>query len=329
MIIHVRPDYYPLMRNFLSIEDVPDAAALVSKALAYKKEPFRDKQLGAGKTLGMLFLNPSLRTRVSTQVAARNLGMEVIIFNIDKEGWQLEFVDGVVMNGKTTEHVKEAAAVLGQYFDILSVRTFPALKSKEEDYSEQVISQFVRYAGVPVLSLESATLHPLQSLADLVTIQEIFGNQRRPKVVMTWAPHVRALPQAVPNSFAQWMVNWGKADFVITHPEGYELDQKYTGNAVIEPDQDKALDGADFVYVKNWSSVKEYGKILTDDPSWMITNGKLEKTNRAKVMHCLPVRRNLVIADEVLDGEHSVVVRQAGNRVWAAQAVLSEMLSKT
>jgi N-succinyl-L-ornithine transcarbamylase len=255
--------------------------------------------------------------------------MEVIIFNIDKEGWQLEFVDGVVMNGKTTEHVKEAAAVLGQYFDILSVRTFPALKNKDEDYSEQVIGQFVRYAGVPVLSLESATLHPLQSLADLVTIQEIFGNQRRPKVVMTWAPHVRALPQAVPNSFAQWMVNWGKADFVITHPEGYELDQKYTGNAVIEPDQDKALDGADFVYVKNWSSVKEYGKILTDDPSWMITNGKLEQTNRAKVMHCLPVRRNLVIADEVLDGEHSVVVRQAGNRVWAAQAVLSEMLSKT
>ena len=314
------------MRNFLSIEDVSDPGALVDKALGYKKDPFRDRQLGVGKTLGMLFLNPSLRTRVSTQVAARNLGMEVIIFNIDKEGWQLEFVNGVVMDGKSTEHVKEAAAVLGQYFDILSIRTFPDLKNKEEDYAERVIGQFVKYAGVPVLSLESATLHPLQSLADLVTIQETAASSRRPKVVMTWAPHVRALPQAVPNSFAQWMVRWDKADLVITHPEGYELDGRFTEGAVIEMDQDKALEGADFVYVKNWSSVKSYGQILSSDPSWMITNKKIAMTNDARVMHCLPVRRNLVIADEVLDGSNSIVVQQAGNRVWAAQAVLSEML---
>lgn len=317
------------MRNFLSIDDVSDPGMLVNKALVYKKEPLRDRQLGVGKTLGMLFLNPSLRTRVSTQVAARNLGMEVIIFNIDKEGWQLEFTDGVVMDGKSTEHVKEAAAVLGQYFDILSIRTFPALLNREEDYSEQVISQFVKHAGVPVLSLESATLHPLQSLADLMTIREVSGQSRRAKVVMTWAPHIRALPQAVPNSFAQWMLRWDKADLVITHPKGYELDSRFTGNAVIETDQDKALEGADFVYVKNWSSVSSYGQILTGDPSWMITNEKIAMTNNARVMHCLPVRRNLVIADEVLDGENSVVVQQAGNRVWAAQAVLSEMLKNT
>lgn len=317
------------MRNFLSIDDVSDPGMLVNNALAYKKAPFRDRQLGVGKTLGMLFLNPSLRTRVSTQVAARNLGMEVIIFNIDKEGWQLEFTDGVVMDGKSTEHVKEAAAVLGQYFDVLSIRTFPALVNRAEDYSEQVISQFVKHAGVPVLSLESATLHPLQSLADLMTIQEVFDSRRRPKVVMTWAPHIRALPQAVPNSFAQWMVRWGKADLVITHPEGYELDPRFTGNTTIETNQDKALEGADFVYVKNWSSVSSYGQILTSDRSWMITNDKIAKTNNARVMHCLPVRRNLVIADEVLDGENSIVVQQAGNRVWAAQAVLSEMLRDT
>lgn len=313
------------MRNFLSVEDAHDPGALVVKALEYKKNPFKDRQLGDGKTLGMLFLNPSLRTRVSTQVAARNLGMEVIIFNIDKEGWQLEFADGAIMNGSTTEHIREAAAVLGQYFDILSVRTFPALNDKDEDYSEHVIGQFVKHAGVPVMSLESATLHPLQSLADLVTIREISGD-RKPKVVMTWAPHVKALPQAVPNSFAQWMIAWDKAEFVITHPEGYDLDARFARGARVEFDQDTALEGADFVYVKNWSSVKQYGKILNSDSSWMITNKKLERTNRARVMHCLPVRRNLVIADEVLDGDHSIVIQQAGNRVWAAQAVLGEML---
>ncbi len=314
------------MKHFLSVKDVSDPEALVSEALAYKKNPFRDRQLGSGKTLGMIFLNPSLRTRVSTQVAARNLGMEVVVFNIDKEGWQLEFADGTVMDGSTTEHVKEAAAVLGQYFDILSIRTFPGLRDRDEDYNERVISQFVRYAGVPVVSLESATLHPLQSLADLVTIRELYGTERRPRVVLTWAPHVRALPQAVPNSFVQWMRYWDKADLVITHPEGYELDERYAGNAIVETNQDKALEGADFVYVKNWSSVRHYGQILSQDPSWMLTAEKLKVTNQAKVMHCLPVRRNLVIADDVLDSDSSVVVLQAGNRVWAAQAVLSEIL---
>src|SRR5574339_375295 len=206
------------MKHFLSVKDVTSPGALAEKALEYKNDPFKDKQLGVGKTLGMLFLNPSLRTRVSTQIAGRNLGMEVVVFNVDKEGWQLEFGEGVVMNGNTTEHVKEAAAVLGQYFNILSVRTFPSLKDKTEDYSEHIIGQFVKYASVPVVSLESATLHPLQSLADVVTIKETFREKRKPKVVMTWAPHVKALPQAVPNSFAEWMNGWSEVDFLITHP---------------------------------------------------------------------------------------------------------------
>lgn len=314
------------MKQFISTADVPGVPRLVDIALDYKKNPFRDKELGVNKTLGMIFLNPSLRTRLSTQVAARNLGMEAVVFNIDKEGWQLEMNDGVVMNGNTTEHVKEAAAVMGQYFDILSIRTFPGLKDKEEDYTEKYINQFIKYSGVPVVSLESATLHPLQSLTDVITIRENWQQARKPKVVMTWAPHVKALPQAVPNSFAQWMNAWGETDFVITHPEGYELDEKFSGNATIEYDQDKALQDADFVYVKNWSSYQDYGKIVCTDPSWMVTNDKLKHTNQAKVMHCLPVRRNVVIADEVLDGPQSIVIQEAGNRVWAAQAVLSEIL---
>lgn len=314
------------MKQFISTADVPGVPRLVDIALDYKKNPFRDKELGVNKTLGMIFLNPSLRTRLSTQVAARNLGMEAVVFNIDKEGWQLEMSDGVVMNGNTTEHVKEAAAVMGQYFDILSIRTFPGLKDKEEDYTEKYINQFIKYSGVPVVSLESATLHPLQSLTDVITIKENWQQARKPKVVMTWAPHVKALPQAVPNSFAQWMNAWGETDFVITHPKGYELDEKFSGNATIEYDQDKALQDADFVYVKNWSSYQDYGKIVCTDPAWMVTNDKLKHTNQAKVMHCLPVRRNVVIADEVLDGPQSIVIQEAGNRVWAAQAVLSEIL---
>ena len=314
------------MKQFISTADVPSVPRLVDIALNYKKDPFRDQELGKNKTVGMIFLNPSLRTRLSTQVAAKNLGMEPIVFNIDKEGWALEMNDGVVMNGNTTEHVKEAAGVMGQYFDILAIRTFPGLKNKEEDYTEKYINQFIKYAGVPVVSLESATLHPLQSLTDVITIKENWHQSRKPKVVMTWAPHVKALPQAVPNSFAQWMNAWGEADFVITHPEGYELDEKFSGNARIEYDQDKALQDADFVYVKNWSSYKDYGKITCTDPGWMFTNEKLKLTNSAKVMHCLPVRRNVVIADEVLDGPQAIVIEEAGNRVWAAQAVLSEIL---
>lgn len=317
------------MKQFISVEDVPGVPRLVETALSYKKDPFRDKTLGANKTLGMIFLNPSLRTRLSTQIAAKNLGMEVVVFNIDKEGWALEMNDGAIMSGSTTEHVKEAAAVMGQYFDIMSIRTFPGLKNKEEDYTEKYINQFVKYAGVPVVSLESATLHPLQSLTDVITIREHWQQPRKPKVVMTWAPHVKALPQAVPNSFAQWMNAWGEADFVITHPKGYELDPKFSGNAPIEYDQDKALQDADFIYVKNWSSYSDYGKITSTDSSWMLSNRQLAKAPNAKVMHCLPVRRNVVIADEVLDGPQSIVIPQAGNRVWAAQAVLSEILKRS
>ena len=315
------------MKHFLSVNNIQDINSLVQKSLAYKKDPFADKELGANKTLGMIFLNPSMRTRISTQRAAVNLGMEVIVFNLDKDGWQLEFEDGVVMNGTKAEHVKEAAGVMGQYFDIIGIRTFPGLVNKVEDYSEHFINQFVKYAKVPIVSLESATLHPLQSLADAVTIKELKSTSK-PKVVLTWAPHIKALPQAVPNSFAQWMSHWEDVEFIITHPKGYELDKKFTGDAPIEYNQQKALTDADFVYVKNWSSYEEYGLVLNSSPSWMMTNEKLKVTNNAKVMHCLPVRRNLVIADEVLDGENSVVVEQAGNRVWAAQAVWAEILKQ-
>jgi N-succinyl-L-ornithine transcarbamylase len=314
------------MKQFISTADVSSIPNLIQSALTFKANPHQQKELGRNKTIGLLFLNPSLRTRISTQVAAKNLGMEVIVFNVDKDGWQLEFGEGVVMNGNTTEHVKEAAAVLGQYVNILGVRSFPTLTDREKDYSEYVINAFIKYSGVPVVSLESATLHPLQSLADLVTIQEIWKGTQKPKVVLTWAPHVKALPQAVPNSFAQWVNAWGESDFVIAHPEGYHLDAKFTKGATITHNQDEALKGADFVYVKNWSSYQDYGKILNSDPSWTVTNRKIDQTNSGKVMHCLPVRRNLVIADEVLDGPSSIVVQQAGNRVWAAQAVLSEIL---
>lgn len=315
------------MKQFISTADVTSIPDLFKSALAFKANPHQQKEQGRNKTIGLLFLNPSLRTRISTQVAARNLGMEVIVFNVDKDGWQLEFGEGVIMNGNTTEHVKEAAAVLGQYVNILGVRSFPTLTDREKDYSEYVINAFIKYSGVPVVSLESATLHPLQSLADLVTIEEIWKGNKKPKVVLTWAPHVKALPQAVPNSFAQWVNAWGESDFVIAHPEGYHLDEKFTKGATITHNQDEALTGADFIYVKNWSSYQDYGKILNSDPSWTITNKKIAQTNTGKVMHCLPVRRNLVIADEVLDGPSSIVVQQAGNRVWAAQAVLSEILT--
>jgi N-succinyl-L-ornithine transcarbamylase len=314
------------MKNFISVADVHDINALVHKAITYKADPFRDKSLGAHKRIGLLFLNPSMRTRLSTQVAAANLGMEAIVFNVGQEGWALEFEDEVIMSGNSVEHVKDAAPVLGKYFDILGVRTFPTLKHKEEDYTELYINQFVRYSGVPVVSLESATLHPLQSLTDLITISEFFKEKRRPKIVLTWAPHVKALPQCVANSFSQWITTWGHADFVITHPEDYELDPSFTKGASITHDQDYALKDADFVYVKNWSTFKDYGKIYSNDPDWMLTTEKLEMTNHARIMHCLPVRRNVELSDEVLDGFSSIVTQQAANRVWAAQAVLAEIL---
>jgi len=315
------------MKNFTSVYDVQDIDALVKKALAYKAAPFKDKSLGAGKRIGCLFLNPSMRTRLSTQIAAQNLGMEPIVFNVGQEGWTLEFEEEAIMSGSTVEHVKDAAPIMGNYFDILAIRTFPSLKNREDDYSELYIKQFIKYAGIPVVSLESATLHPLQSLTDIITITESWEGAKPPKIVLTWAPHVKALPQCVANSFSQWVNAWGQAEFVITHPEDYELDEQFTRGAAITHDQDEALRGADFVYVKNWSTYHDYGKIYTNNPKWMLKNKKLELTNNAKVMHCLPVRRNVELSDEILDGPNSIVTQQAANRVWAAQAVISEILN--
>lgn len=335
------------MKNFISAQDVTDINSLVKSALAYKANPFKDKSLGANKRVGLLFLNPSMRTRLSTQIAALNLGAEAIVFNVDKEGWALEFEEEAIMSGNTVEHVKDAAPIMGKYFDILCIRTFPSLKNKEDDYSELYINQFIKYSGIPVVSLESATLHPLQSLTDVITITESLGGSgkdanaaspaasegamaagpgRRPKIVLTWAPHVKALPQCVANSFSQWINAWGQADFVITHPEDYELDEKFTKGASITHNQVEALKDADFVYVKNWSTYHDYGKIYCNDPEWMLTSEKLRLTNNAKVMHCLPVRRNVELSDEILDSPASIVTQEASNRVWAAQAVLAEIL---
>jgi len=316
------------MKNFISANDVTDVNALVQKALEHKANPMLENALGFGKRIGLLFLNPSMRTRISTQIAAKNLGMETIVFNLDKEGWKIELDDEAIMNGTSVEHIKDAAPILGAYFDVLCVRTFPALVSKEEDYCEVFISQLLKYAGIPIVSLESATLHPLQSLADVITITEQFKEKRKPKVVLTWAPHIKPIPHCVANSFAQWINKWGDAYFVITHPEGYELDEVYTNGAVITHNQEEALRDADFVYVKNWSSVVEYGQVLSQDSSWMLTSKHLQQTNNAKVMHCLPVRRNVELSSEVLDSKSSIVTEQAKNRVWAAQAVLSEILKQ-
>ncbi|HVX28392.1 MAG TPA: hypothetical protein VHB70_18740 [Parafilimonas sp.] len=323
---------YDLQKVPSTGEDLGEAInALVEKALMYKADPLKDKTLGAGKRIGLLFLNPSLRTRLSTQVAAANLGMDAIVFNVDKEGWALEFEEGAIMSGSTVEHIKDAAPVLGSYFDILCIRTFPSLKNREDDYSELYITQFIKYCGVPVISLESATLHPLQSLTDVITIKESLLNSPladggKPKIVLTWAPHVKPLPQCVANSFAQWINAWNEAEFVITHPEDYELKEEFTKGAIITHNQDEALKDADFVYVKNWSTYGDYGKIYENDPEWMLTEDKLRLTNNAKVMHCLPVRRNVELSDEVLDSANSIVTQQAANRVWAAQAVISELL---
>jgi N-succinyl-L-ornithine transcarbamylase len=314
------------LKQFISAADVPDIKSLVQKALDYKADPFRDKSLGTNKRIGCLFLNPSMRTRLSTQIAAQNLGMEAIIFNVGSEGWALEFEEEAIMSGNTVEHVKDAAPIMGNYFDILAIRTFPSLKNKEDDYSELYINQFIKYAGIPVVSLESATLHPLQSLTDVITITETFKEKRRPRIVLTWAPHVKPLPQCVANSFAQWINAWGEADFVITHPEDYELDEQFTKGGTITHNQDEALAGADYVYVKNWSTYQDYGKIYNNDPEWMLTTEKLRLTNGARVMHCLPVRRNVELSDEILDGPNSLITQEASNRVWAAQAVLSEIL---
>lgn len=319
------------MKQFISVNDVKKIDALVLAALAYKANPFADKLLGANKRIGCLFLNPSMRTRLSTQIAAQNLGMECIVFNVGQEGWALEFEDEAIMSGNTVEHVKDAAPILGKYFDILAIRTFPSLKNREDDYSELYINQFIKYAGIPVVSLESATLHPLQSLTDIITITEELNKWEKPckpKIVLTWAPHIKPLPQCVANSFSQWVNAWGKSDFVITHPEDYELSEEFTKGATITHDQEEALKDADFVYVKNWSTYNDYGKIYTNDPKWQLKKKRWSLTNNAKVMHCLPVRRNVELSDAILDGKMSIVTQQASNRVWAAQAVLAEILRR-
>jgi N-succinyl-L-ornithine transcarbamylase len=326
-----------IMKQFISAHDVQNIPALIRKALDYKADPWKDETLGKRKRIGCLFLNPSMRTRLSTQVAAQQLGMETVIFNVGNEGWSLEFEEGAIMNGTTVEHVKDAAPIMGNYFDILAIRTFPGLKDREADYGEHIIKQFIKYAGIPVLSLESATLHPLQSLTDLITITESWHTTNntlaetkvqlpKPKVVLTWAPHVKALPQCVANSFAQWVNAWGEADFVITHPKGYELAEEFTKGATIEYDQEKALKDADFVYVKNWSAYSPYGSMPPIEGDWMLTNEKIGQTCDAKLMHCLPVRRNIELSDEILDGPNSIITQEASNRVWAAQAVISSLL---
>lgn len=314
------------MKHFTSLEDAGEPGPLVQSTLALKQEPFQP-ELAAGKKVGLIFLNPSLRTRLSSQVAAQNLGAEAIVLDIGKDGWALEFEDGITMNGDKAEHIKEAAAVMGRYFDILGVRTFPNLKDQKIDYSEILLSAFVTHAGIPVVSLESATRHPLQSLADLVTIQEHWSQIRRPKVVLTWAPHVKALPQAVPNSFVEWM-KAAEVDLVVANPEGYDLAPEFANGVTVIHDQKEALSGADFVYVKNWSSYRQYGQILSQSTDWTFGNEHLALTNDAKVMHCLPVRRNLVIKDEVLDGSNAIHLDQSENRIYAAQAVFKKLLTQ-
>jgi N-succinyl-L-ornithine transcarbamylase len=312
------------MRHYLSVNDIDSLEDWVKEALEIKAAPLEFQELGKNKTIGLLFFNNSLRTRLSTQKAAANLGMQSMVMNFNNEGWLLEFEDGVVMDQGKSEHVKEAAQVISQYCDIIAIRAFPTLTDKEKDKSEEVLKSFKKYANVPVVNMEGSTGHPLQALADAITIEE-FKTRERPKVVLSWAPHPRALPHAVANSFVQ-MMQLQNADFVITHPKGYELDPEITKDSKIEYDQEKAFENADFVYVKNWSSFKDYGKVVNKNPAWMVTNRQMDLTNKAKFMHCLPVRRNVVVADEVLDGKNSIVIAQANNRTYAAQLVLKKIL---
>ena len=311
------------MKNYINLSDIEDLKALIHDARGTKSNPSEEKP-GKGKTLGMIFFNPSLRTRLSTEKAARLLGMEVMVMNADKDGWALEFEDAAIMNSDKAEHAKEAAAVLSQYCDIIAVRAFPGLKDREKDETELVMNSFKKYASVPIVNLESATGHPLQALTDAITIQEL-SEKSRPKVVLSWAPHPKALPQSVANSFTE-MMQQIDVDFVITNPEGYDLDPKIRRDIRVEHDQKKAFKDADFVYVKNWSSYEKYGKVLEVEENWTVDQAKLKSTNNAKVMHCLPVRRNVVIADDILDSDNSIVIQQANNRTYAAQAVLKKLL---
>ncbi|MCM1518866.1 MAG: hypothetical protein NC117_09520 [Pseudoflavonifractor sp.] len=314
------------MRNFTNVNDIGDLREAVKEALEVKANRFGYQHLGRNKTLLMIFFNNSLRTRLSTQKAALNLGMNVIVLDVNQGAWKLETERGVIMDGDKSEHLLEAIPVMASYCDIIGVRSFARFESKEDDYQEKILNQFIKYSGRPVFSMEAATRHPLQSFADLITIEE-YKTKERPKVVMTWAPHPKALPQAVPNSFAEWM-NAADVDFVITHPHGYELDPQFVGNARVEYDQDKALAGADFVYAKNWSAYADpnYGKVINTDRSWTVTTDKMTLTDNAYFMHCLPVRRNMIVSDDVIESPRSLVIPEAANREISATVVLKRIL---
>ncbi len=317
------------MRTFFNVEDLGNLDNAIAEALEVKKNRYAYQELGKNKTLLMIFFNNSLRTRLSTQKAATNLGMNVIVLDVNAGAWKLETERGVIMDGDKSEHLLEAIPVMGSYCDIIAIRSFAGLTDREYDYAETIVNQFVKYSGRPVVAMETATVHPLQAFADLITIEE-HKTCKRPKVVLTWAPHCRALPQAVPNSFAQWM-NAANVDLVITHPKGYELDPKFVGNALVEYDQRKALEGADFVYAKNWScpgvtNPDDYGKILSKDMGWTIDTEHMSWTNNGKFMHCLPVRRGLIVTDDVIESKNSLVIPEASNREISAEVVLKRVL---
>ncbi len=314
------------MKNYTSVKDIPSIQEAIETAFEVKKNPFGFQHLGKNKTMVLVFFNSSLRTRLSTQKAAMNMGMNTMVMNVNGDSWQLESELGVIMDGDKPEHLLEAIPVIGNYCDIIGVRAFARFENRNDDYSEKIINQFVEHAGVPVVSMEGATRHPLQSYADLVTIEE-FKTKERPKVVLTWAPHPKALPQAVANSFVEWM---RETDYerVVTHPEGYELAPEFMGDVKVEYDQKKAFEGADFIYAKNWSSYTHYGKVLSKDQNWTVNEEKMALTNNAKFMHCLPVRRNVVVTDGVIDSENSIVIEQAANREVTAQAVIKMILEE-
>ena len=317
------------MRYFSNVKDLGDLRQALQEAKEIKNDRFKYVELGKNKTLLMVFFNSSLRTRLSTQKAAMNLGMNVIVLDVNQGAWKLETERGVVMDGDKSEHLLEAIPVMGCYCDIIGVRSFAGLKDRDYDYAETVFNQFVQYSGRPVFAMETATVHPLQAFADLITIEE-YKEVKRPKVVLTWAPHPKALPQAVPNSFAEWM-NAADVEFVVTHPHGYELDPQFVDNAVVEYNQKKALEGADFVYAKNWScpgvtNLAEYGKVLSKDMNWTIDTEHMSWTNNAHFMHCLPVRRNMIVSDDVIESPRSIVIPEAANREISATVVIKRML---
>lgn len=319
------------MKHYTNINNLKSLQKTVQEAIEIKKDSFKFKTLGEEKTICLLFFNNSLRTRLSTQKAAQNLGMNAIVMNFGSEGWQLEYGDGTIMNQNKAEHIKEAAKIVSQYCDIVAIRAFASLTDKEKDEAEEVINSFIKYASVPVVNMESSIGHPLQALADAITLEENLPTEKvgkvshKPKIVLSWAPHPKALPHAVANSFIE-MMQLQDADFVITHPKGYDLSPEIVKNSTVEYNQEKAFENADFIYTKNWSSYTNYGKVLKTDNEWMITADKMKWTNNAKFMHCLPVRRNVVVADEVIDSENSLVIQQANNRTFAAQIVLKKIL---